>query len=199
MIYSNNPSNLNQVFDAQVKDANGQIAKDPKFPALQISKYQFQASVAKVCFGRSGFILDQESSFANFKIQPQSSTTLILIQKQLKLGKNFSKPITLCQKLDPSVNPKLKIAPPKKKELPKGKPKPKDKKPLASKPIKSFFQEICSRMDGEQEIMQQTINNAMSNFANNVEKQQVIEEKSINLGVPLIVLGGVAIALALKK
>jgi hypothetical protein len=202
MMYSSNPKNLNQVFDAQVKDANGQIAKDPKFPALQISMYQFQGSVAKVCFGkkgRGGFILDQESSFTNFTVQPQSSVTLVLIMKQLKLGKNFSKPITLCEKLDPSVNPKLKIAPPKKKELPKGKPKPKDKKPLASKPIKSFFQEICSRMDGEQEIMQQTINNTMSNFANNVEKQQVIEEKSINLGVPLIVLGGVAIALALKK
>jgi YVTN family beta-propeller protein len=202
MMYSSNPKNLNQVFDAQVKDANGQIAKDPKFPALQISMYQFQGSVAKVCFGkkgRGGFILDQESSFTNFTVQPQSSVTLVLIQKQLKLGKNFSKPITLCQKLDPSVNPKLKIAPPKKKELPKGKPKPKDKKPLASKPIKSFFQEICSRMDGEQEVLQDSVNNAMSNFQLKINNSEVEEDKIVNLGVPLVIIGGIVVAFALTK
>ncbi len=202
MMYSKTIGNLNQVFDATVRDANGQIAKDPKFPALQISMYQFQGSVAKVCFGkkgRGGFILDQESSFTNFTVQPQSSVTLVLIQKQLKLGKNFSKPITLCEKLDPSVNPKLKIAPPKKKELPKGKPKPKDKKPLASKPIKSFFQEICSRMDGEQEILQDSVNNAMSNFQLKINNSEVEEDKSVNLGVPLVIIGGIAVAFAFTK
>ena len=209
LMYSVTSKNLNQVFDATVKDANGQIAKDPKFPALQISMYQFQPSVAKVCFGkkngRGGFILDEESYFSNFIVQPNSTITLVLIVKQLKLGKNFTKPITLCEKLDPSVNPKLKIAPAK-KELLKGKSKiitkSKDKKPLAIKPVKSFFQEICSRMDGEQEVLQNVVNKTMSNFASNKNDDKKIDEiqdNKLNLGVPLIILGGVVIAYATLK
>lgn len=209
LMYSVTSKNLNQVFDATVKDANGQIAKDPKFPALQISMYQFQPSVAKVCFGkkngRGGFILDEESYFSNFIVQPNSTITLVLIVKQLKLGKNFTKPITLCEKLDPSVNPKLKIAPAK-KELLKGKSKiitkSKDKKPLAIKPVKSFFQEICSRMDGEQEVLQNVVNKTMSNFASNKnddKKVDEIQDNKLNLGVPLIILGGVVIAYATLK
>ena len=182
LMYSVTPKNLNQVFDATVKDANGQIAKDPKFPALQISMYQFQPSVAKVCFGkkngRGGFILDEESYFSNFIVQPNSTITLVLIVKQLKLGKNFTKPITLCEKLDPSVNPKLKIV--TTKNLPKGKSKIKtklkDKKPLAIKPVKSFFQEICSRMDGEQEVLQNVVNKTMSNFASNKNDDKKVDE-----------------------
>jgi YVTN family beta-propeller protein len=208
LMYSVTPKNLNQVFDATVKDANGQIAKDPKFPALQISMYQFQPSVAKVCFGkkngRGGFILDEESYFSNFIVQPNSTITLVLIVKQLKLGKNFTKPITLCEKLDPSVNPKLKIV--TTKNLPKGKSKIKtklkDKKPLAIKPVKSFFQEICSRMDGEQEVLQNVVNKTMSNFASNKnddKKVDEIQDNKLNLGVPLIILGGVVIAYATLK
>ena len=186
MLYSFTPNNLNQAFFATTKDANGQIAKDPKIPALQISQYQFQASVSKVCFGKKGFILDESSSFTDFVVQPNSSITLVLIIKQLKFSKEFTNPITLCEKLDASVNQKLKILTSKPKN------KLKEQKRIV-KPFKNFFEEICSGADGEKEILENNISKQIQDL------QEKEDNKSSNVAIPLLLVGGIILAISLKK
>jgi len=92
MLYSDNPSNLNQVFFATVKDATGEITYDPKLPALDISVNQFQASVTYVDFGKKGFVFNEQSSFSDFTVQPFSSVRIVLIQKQFNSNSEFTNP-----------------------------------------------------------------------------------------------------------
>ena len=57
-------------------------------------------------------------------------------------------------------------------------------------------------MDGEQEVLQNVVNKTMSNFASNKNDDKKIDEiqdNKLNLGVPLIILGGVVIAYATLK
>jgi hypothetical protein len=57
-------------------------------------------------------------------------------------------------------------------------------------------------MDGEQEVLQNVVNKTMSNFASNKnddKKVDEIQDNKLNLGVPLIILGGVVIAYATLK
>lgn len=91
MFYSNTPSNLNQVIYTTKKDANGIAAYEPQIPALSINVGQYQASIAKLDFGKKGFTLDTNSSLSNFTVAAKSEVKLILVQQQLEMSELLPK------------------------------------------------------------------------------------------------------------
>ena len=154
MLYSENPNNLNQVFFDTVRDANGEITYRPQTPSLQVSANQFQASVAKVQYGKKGFVLNQESSWSNFVVQPLSSVRVILLQKQFNLISMLSNKDSNCVKLEnnllfrtaTTVSQKLKLIRDDFRALPinvtdKPKTETKNKKPK-QKPKESKCEEV---------------------------------------------------------
>ena len=193
MLYSDNPSNLNQVFFATVKDATGEITYDPKLPALDISANQYQASVTYVDFGKKGFVLNQESSFTNFTIQPFSSVNLILIQKQFKTNSEFTNPKSNMDAiindigLYPIPNPdKTKIvrdsvrAVPLNTPTPTPAPKPtKKKKPLKPNKCAELWKDNYG-IDGSEEI----------NLQNQKSEILGLPTKFVGLGVGLLAVVG---------